>query len=58
MKRIPTSPWNPEKTVLVGTYRKDPLEKRVLPKSIYGYPVHDWGKSRNVGCAARWLYEV
>ena len=27
--------------VLVGTYRKSQLEKWVLPKGFYNYPVHD-----------------
>lgn len=27
--------------VLVGTYRKDQLEKWVLPKKLYNYPIHE-----------------
>ncbi len=33
----------PQKTppaVLVGTYRKDQLEKWILPKKLYNYPIH------------------
>ncbi len=28
-------------TILVGTYRKDQLQKWILPKGLYNYPTHD-----------------
>lgn len=31
----------PGKTVLVGTYRQGQLEKWVLPRGFYNYPIHD-----------------
>jgi len=30
----------PPSTVLVGTYRKEQLEKWVLPRGLYNYPIH------------------
>lgn len=35
-------PKKPDKSViLVGTYRRDQLEKWVLPKGLYNYPIHE-----------------
>jgi DNA (cytosine-5)-methyltransferase 1 len=33
-------PQKPQPAILVGTYRKDQLEKWVLPKKLYNYPIH------------------
>ena len=41
MKRKSRKPKSPTTTVLVGTYRKDQLEKWVLPQGLYNYPIHD-----------------
>lgn len=40
MKRKSKAPETPEKTILVGTYRKDQLQKWILPKGFYNYAIH------------------
>ena len=58
-----TMPRKPPKTpppaVLVGTYRKDQLEKWVLPKGLYNYPVHAEDsaiREAAPGIVELWLY--
>ena len=41
MKRKSKETETPEKTILVGTYRKDQLEKWILPRGLYNYAIHD-----------------
>ncbi len=59
MKRKSKEAKTPEKTILVGTYRKDQLEKWVLPKGLYNYAIH--GGDAAIQAAAPsvselWLY--
>lgn len=59
MKRKSKETETPEKTILVGTYRKDQLEKWILPRGLYNYAIH--GGDAAIQAAAPsvselWLY--
>lgn len=50
---------NETKTILVGTYRKDQLEKWILPERFYNYPVHENDaaiRAAAPGVVELWLY--
>ena len=57
---IETHPPLSEPLVLVGTYRKEQLDKWVLPKGLYNYPIDDEQDSLDLSLFANvkelWLF--
>ena len=56
MKRKSKETETPEKTILVGTYRKDQLEKWILPRGLYNYAIH--GGDAAIRAAAPFVSEL
>ena len=56
MKRKSKETETPEKTILVGTYRKDQLEKWILPRGLYNYAIHD--EDAAIRAAAPFVFEL